>query len=180
MKYDVHTVKRAIAGDKEAFEQLLYSEEEKLYYTALSYTVQKEDALDAIQEAVCKAYLSIKQLKQPDFFSTWLIRILIHECYRLLNKRQRMIPFEEEELLKKLEHHTDEINHSTELTEMLSQLNPSYQTALILFYYRDLPIKQISEVMEKPVGTIKTYLHRGKKQLREEMERRADCREQVI
>lgn len=180
MEHDVHTVQQAIAGNKEAFEQLLCLEEEKLYYTALSYVEKKEDALDAIQEAACKAYLSINQLKQPEFFSTWLFRILIRECYCLLKKRQRIVPFEETELLKRLNHQPNELGNPIDLTEALHQLKPSYQTALILYYYHDLPIKQISEVMEMPIGTVKTYLHRGKKQLKEKLGRSANYNEKLI
>ena len=88
MEHDLSIVKQAITGNKEAFEQLLILEEEKLFYTALSYVGQKEDALDAIQEAACKAYLTVYQLKHPEFFSTWLFRILIHECYRLLKRAE--------------------------------------------------------------------------------------------
>lgn len=180
MEHDVQIVKRAITGDKEAFEQLLYLEEEKLYYAALSYVGNKEDALDAIQETACKAYLTVKQLKKPEFFSTWLFRILIHECYRLLKKGQRIVPFEEDELLKRLNQQPYDNDNPIDLTEALQQLDHSYQTALILYYYRDLPIKQIAEVMEKPVGTIKTYLHRGKKQLKRELERSATFNEKII
>ena len=49
-----------------------------------------------------------------------------------------------------------------DLSDAIQLLNHSQQMAIILFYYHDLPIKEISEVMEKPVSTIKTYLHRGK------------------
>lgn len=180
MKHDEYVVKQAITGDKEAFEQLLRLEEEKLYYTALSYVGKKEDALDAIQETACKAYLTVKQLKHPEFFSTWLFRILIHECYRLLKKEQRIIPFEESDLLQRLNHQPNEIDNPIDLTEALQQLNHSHQMALILYYYHDLPIKQIAEMMEKPVGTIKTYLHRGKKQLKRELERSATYNEKIV
>jgi len=180
MEHDISIVKQAIAGDKEAFEQLLILEEEKLFYTALSYVGQKEDALDAIQEAACKAYLSVHQLKQPEFFSTWLFRILIHECYRLLKKGQKMIPYEESELLNRLQHEENVIVNPIDLSEAIKQLNHSQQMAIILFYYYDLPMKEISEVMEKPVSTIKTYLHRGKKQLKRELERSVTFNEKVI
>ena len=180
MEHDIAIVKQAIAGNKEAFEQLLILEEEKLFYTALSYVGQKEDALDAIQEAACKAYISVHQLKQPEFFSTWLFRILIHECYRLLKKGQKMIPYEESELLNRLQHEENVIVNPIDLPEAIKQLNHSQQMAIILFYYHDLPMKEISEVMEKPVSTIKTYLHRGKKQLKRELERSATFNEKVI
>ncbi|UUI03717.1 hypothetical protein NP439_03200 [Oceanobacillus jeddahense] len=57
------------------------------------------------------------------------------------------------------------------MSEALSKLKASYQTSIILFYYRDLSIQDIAEIMEKPVGTIKTYLRRAKKKLRIELER---------
>ncbi len=180
MEHDIAIVKQAIAGNKEAFEQLLILEEEKLFYTALSYVGQKEDALDAIQEAACKAYLSVHQLKQPEFFTTWLFRILIHECYRLLKKGQKMIPYEESELLNRLQHEENVIVNPIDLPEAIKQLNHSQQMAIILFYYHDLPMKEISEVMDKPVSTIKTYLHRGKKQLKRQLERSATFNEKVI
>ncbi|MGG2081217.1 sigma-70 family RNA polymerase sigma factor [Lysinibacillus pakistanensis] len=180
MEHDISIVRQAIAGDKEAFEQLLILEEEKLFYTALSYVGKKEDALDAIQEAACKAYLSVGQLKQPEFFSTWLFRILIHECYRLLKKGQKMIPYEERELLNRLQQEENVVVNPIDLSEAIKQLNHSQQMAIILFYYYDLPMKDISEVMEKPVSTIKTYLHRGKKQLKRELERSVTFNEKVI
>ncbi|QGG51391.1 sigma-70 family RNA polymerase sigma factor [Lysinibacillus pakistanensis] len=180
MEHDISIVQQAIAGDKEAFEQLLILEEEKLFYTALSYVGQKEDALDAIQEAACKAYLSVGKLKQPEFFSTWLFRILIHECYRLLKKGQKIIPYEERELLNRLQQEENVMVNPIDLSEAIKQLNHSQQMAIILFYYYDLPMKDISEVMEKPVSTIKTYLHRGKKQLKRELERSVMFNEKVI
>ncbi|MGM0890798.1 MAG: sigma-70 family RNA polymerase sigma factor [Bacillota bacterium] len=166
MKHDIHTVKRAINGDVTAFEELLFLEEKMLYYKAL-----KEDALDAIQETSCKAFLSIGEIQNPEYFSTWLFRILIRECYKLLKKREQIIPYEENELLKRLDHKQDTEIESFHLNEALSKLNSSYQTSIILFYYHDLPIQEISEIMEKPVGTIKTYLRRAKKKLKIDLER---------
>lgn len=179
MKHEIHTVKKAINGDARAFEELLFLEEKMLYYKALSYVQKKEDALDAIQEAACKAFLSIGQLKNPDFFSTWLFKILIRECYKLLKNREQIIPYEENELLKRLDGKQDEEINCFHLSEALSKLNSSYQTSIILFYYHDLPIKDISEIMEKPVGTVKTYLRRAKKKLKDDLERSYKLNEKI-
>src|SRR5690625_3934551 len=138
MKHDVHTVKKAINGDAEAFENLLIQEERMLYYKALSYVGNNEDALDVIQEASYKAFLAIGQLRNPEYFSTWLFRILIRECYKLLKQRDQMIPFEENELLRKLDHKHDEEIECFHLSEALSRLNSSYQTSIILFYYYEI------------------------------------------
>ncbi|WP_077212248.1 sigma-70 family RNA polymerase sigma factor [Bacillus dakarensis] len=171
MKHDLHTVKKAIKGDAEAFEELLFKEEKMLYYKALSYVGKKEDALDAIQETAYHAFMAIGKLRNPEYFSTWLFRILIRECYRLLRERDQLIPYEESELLKRLDHKADEEIDSFHLKEALSRLNSSYQTAIILFYYHDLSINDISEVMEKPVSTVKTNLRRARKKLKSELER---------
>lgn len=86
MKHDIELVEKAIKEDAQAFEQLLFKEEQMLYYKALSYVGRKEDALDVIQETTCKAFLAIKDLRNPEYFSTWLFRILIRECYQLLEE----------------------------------------------------------------------------------------------
>lgn len=179
MKHDLHTVKKAIKGDAGAFEELLVKEEKMLYYKALSYVGTKEDALDAIQETAYRAFLAIGQLRQPEYFSTWLFRILIRECYRLLRERDRMIPYEENELLKRLDSKQEEEVDCFHLREALARLNTSYQTAIILFYYHDLSIKDIAVVMEKPVGTVKTHLRRARKKLKEELERSYQLHEKV-
>lgn len=166
-------------GDAEAFEQLLFKEERMLYYKALSYVGNEADALDAIQEASYQAFLAISQLRQPQYFSTWLFRILIRECYRLLKERNRMIPYEESELLRKLESKQDEEVHAFHLSEVIARLKPDYQTSIILFYYHDLSIKDIAEVMEKPIGTVKTNLRRARKKLKEELERSYRLNEKI-
>ncbi|MDE5414364.1 sigma-70 family RNA polymerase sigma factor [Alkalihalobacterium chitinilyticum] len=179
MKHDLYTVKRAINGDADAFEELLIKEEKMLYYKALSYVGKKEDALDAIQETACKAFLAIGQLRSPEYFSTWLFRILIRECYSLLRERDQMIVYEESELLKKIDRKQDEEIDSFHLSEALSRLNSSYQTTIILFYYHDLSIKDIAEVMEKPVATVITNLRRARKKLKSELERSYQLNEKV-
>lgn len=180
MKHDLHIVKRAINGDAEAFEELLFKEEKMLYYKALSYVGKKEDALDAIQETAYNAFIAIGQLRNPEYFSTWLFRILIRECYRLLKERDQMILYEEIELLKKLDRKQEEEIDSFHLSEALSRLNSSYQESIILFYYHDLSIKDISEVTEKPVSTVKTNLRRARKKLKSELERSYQLNEKVI
>lgn len=180
MKHDIHIVKKAIRGDTQALETLLLLEQKVLYYKALSYVSTKEDALDAIQETAYNALLSINQLREPAYFSTWLCRILIRECYKLLREQKKLIPYEDDVLLKKLESKDDGEIGTSYVREALSKLSASYQTSIILFYYHDLSIKSISEVTGKPVGTVKTQLRRGRKKLKEELERSQQFNEKFI
>ena len=164
-------VQRAIKQDAEAFEQLLINEERKMYYTALSYVGSKEDALDAIQETAYKAFLAIKNLREPEYFSTWLIAILIRECYQLLRTRNETIPYEENELLSKLTYDEIDTVEHLYIKDTIAKLPEHYQTVIVLFYYHDLAIRDIATIIEQPVGTVKTYLHRARQQLKKELER---------
>lgn len=82
-----------------------------------------------------------------------------------------MIPYENDVLLSKLETKDDKELDTSYVSEALTKLNPDYQTSIILFYYHDLSIMDISEIVEKPVGTVKTHLRRARKILKTEIER---------
>nr|WP_309101134.1 sigma-70 family RNA polymerase sigma factor [Fredinandcohnia onubensis] len=167
MTYSTKLVELAIAGDKQAFEQLIKSESEKLYKIAYLHMRNKEDALDVIQEATYKAYISIHQLKSPVFFSTWLVKILMRTAYKELARNKKVIQLPEETLEYLIESsQTPEMNLSIDLSEALSSLNMNYRNAILLFYYYDLPISTISTILDKPQSTIKTYLRRAKAELR--------------
>ena len=80
-------VRRAIKQDEAAFEQLILLHSEQLYRTAYVYVKNEQDALDVVQETVYKAFISIGQVKEPKYFVTWLTKILIRNCYRVLNQQ---------------------------------------------------------------------------------------------
>lgn len=164
-------VKKAMKRDADAFAQLLMKEERKMYYTALSYVQTKEDALDAIQETAYKAFLAVSKLREPAYFSTWIMSILIRECYRILRKRNQVIPYEESELVNKFSDEHEDIVQNLLLRESIAKLPEVYQTVVILYYYRDLTIRDISFIIGRPIGTVKTYLYRARCQLKKELER---------
>jgi len=168
----IHTelVKRAMSGDEEAFELLIKNESEKLYKTAFLYVRNKEDALDVLQETVFKAFISINQLKQPEYFSTWLTKILIRTAYELLRKKKKFILSDEVILNTISQNQSKRIEDQIDIAYAISLLNDHYKTVIILFYYHDLPLRKIAKVMDKPVGTIKTYLHRAKIELKKILE----------
>ena len=77
-------ISQARAGDGAALGRLLRARQDKLYRTAFLYTRNQADALDVVQETALQAMLSIKRLRHPEYFDTWLIRILINSAYRLM------------------------------------------------------------------------------------------------
>ncbi|MYL56235.1 sigma-70 family RNA polymerase sigma factor [Virgibacillus halodenitrificans] len=155
---------KAIKGDEEAFEALIKEEGAKLYKTAFLYVRNKDDALDVVQETVTKAFISIHQLKKPELFSAWLMKILIHTAYDLLHKKNKVVLTDDFSTFKG----EQRVGHEEklDLLSAISKLNHNYKTVIILFYFQDQSIKSISESMDKPEGTIKTYLHRAKSEIK--------------
>ncbi|MGD6855054.1 sigma-70 family RNA polymerase sigma factor [Bacillus infantis] len=165
---DIKKVKQAKKGNKKAFQDLLEAEKEKLYKMAYLYMKNEADALEAFQETVYKALVSIQQLREEQYFSTWLARILINTCKDLLKKKSRVIPMEREVLEDRTSPYMPE-DDSSELLELIKGLDEKYKTVLMLRYYRDYSVRQIAELLECPEGTVKTNIHRGIGQLREKM-----------
>ncbi len=163
---DHSLVKKAIKGNKKAFGQLMKQHYERIYRTAFLYVHNEEDALDVVQEATYQAYLSIHSLQNPEYFMTWFTKIVIRCSGQILQKRNSVVPLTDEMLAKMTPHHESNRDESLQLLSAIGQLKEQYRTAIILFYYNDFSIKTISEMMEIPEGTVKTYLSRGKAALK--------------
>ena len=80
---------------KEQLGQLILSSEQQLYATARTILNQDQDCADAIQEAIVKAFSKYGSLKEDRFAKSWLIRILINECYNILRREQKKVSIEE-------------------------------------------------------------------------------------
>lgn len=83
-------VKRAQAGDEEAFVSLIETYKQDLYKIAISMLKNDADAADAMQDTVLSSYENLRGLREPKYFKTWLTRILINHCNRILKERGRM------------------------------------------------------------------------------------------
>ncbi|KGR75418.1 sigma-70 family RNA polymerase sigma factor [Ureibacillus sinduriensis] len=166
-----HLVRAAIDGHQDAFEQLVEAEKQKLLAKAYSYVGNKEDASDIVQETFLQAYKSIHQLKEPKYFSTWLFKILIRECFAFLRQKKRTFVVETELIQLQLTDH-DQITTYEFVHEALSLLRKDYQMVLILFYFYDFKGQEIAYLLNKPSNTIKMHLHRGRIQLKKLLEER--------
>lgn len=162
-----YLVKKAQKGNQEAFEMLISSVRVKLYRTAYTYVRNEQDALDLYQDAIYEAYLSIKKLKKPEQFQSWIIKIIIFKSIDFIRKSSKHF-LAEDKLFEHLgiKEKYNELENSLDLTEAFSFLDTTYKTMLILRFYHDLSIKEIAELMDYPEGTVKSNLHRAKQLLR--------------
>jgi RNA polymerase sigma-70 factor, ECF subfamily len=161
---EIKLVKKAIKGNKKAFEELLILHSDQLYRTAYLYVGNREDALDVVQETAYKALLAVDKLRDERYFLTWLTRILIHCAYDVLKKNKREIPIEK--IIELPSAQKGKWDETLDLVEAIERLNAHYRDAVILFYYQDLPISEVAKIMNAPENTVKTYLSRGKNQLK--------------
>ena len=158
-------VTMAIEGDVQAFSSLIDSIKDNLYRTAYAYVKCKEDALDIVGDTVYKAFISIDKLRNPKLFKTWITRILINNAITFNNKRGRVI-YLEEEALGNMEAKKEDNDEKLDLLCAIDKLDERYKEVIILKYFDDLTINEISKVLDKPEGTIKTYLNKGLNALR--------------
>lgn len=158
-------VRLAQKGNDEAFYELVSRDKERLYKIAFAYLKNEADALEAIQEMTYRAYAKLKKLKEPKYFNTWLIRILINYCIDEQKRKKRVLP-----LVHAAEAATDgdEIDHRKFGLELaIERLEPKYRHIIMLKYFHDLTITEIAQVLECPDGTVKSWLNKALKGLRE-------------
>ena len=141
----------------------------KFYRVAYSYARNQEDALDIVQNAVCKALESYKNLRNADAVKTWFYRILINESLAAIKQRKKELlsddnPQKEEAYYEKGYEQQDDIK------EELDRLEEDIQTIIRLRFFEELSLKEISEITGLNLNTVKTKLYRGLKLLRENIQ----------
>lgn len=155
-------VRQAKRGNHEAFIKLIQDYEGVLYNTAYRFLRNEEDVADVLQETIMIAFEKIKQVKDDRYFNTWLCKILINQCQKVLRNRQFFYELDDVAI---------EVNEKESnklfLDDLLINLDKSHSIVLMLYYYQGFSIKEISKILDEPVGTIKSRLSRGRQRLKD-------------
>ncbi len=175
MKKDLSLVKKAMRGNPKAFGELIREQQEYLYRMAFLYTRQEDDALDAVQESILKAYQKIKDLREPQYFKTWLTRIVINEAKNILKKRSPGEALDAAEELAAPEGLSPEAR--MDLYAALEHLPEKYRDIVRLKYFDGLSAREIGEKLGIPEGTVSSYLSRAIKRMRKELKEESVCRQ---
>lgn len=158
---------KAIKGDGEALYLLILDIKGKLYRIAYSYLKNEEDSLEAIQETSYRAYLKIKNLKHPEFFKTWITRILINYCCDEIRRKKKFTNYKIDEASS---YDSDRVKELT-IKDYLNSLDEKYREVIVLKYFEEYKVKEIAYIKNIPEGTVKTRLKRGLAILEKELER---------
>ena len=143
--------------DKREFAEQVEAVKQQLYKTAYLYLHNEASALEAVDESIYKALKSLKTLRQPEYFTTWLTRILINECKKELKRLSRVspaeyLPFEEGE---------DAAYDALPLKEAIGRLPEELRAVVILRYFSGYTLAETAETLGIPQGTVVTRQRRA-------------------
>lgn len=161
-------VEKAKKGNKEAFETIIMEIIDSLYKVAYGILENEEEASDAISNTVLKAFEKIKTLNHIEFFKTWITRILINECNYMIKQKKKIVYIENyNETPSDMYTNSKEIDIDVKMA--MKKLEKNLNQIVILYYFEDLGIEEISNILEIPKGTVKSRLSRARQILAKEL-----------
>ena len=150
--------------DMNEFAERAESAKAKLYKTALLYLGDPDAAEEALDEAIYRGLKGCKKIREPEFFDTWLTRILINACYAEMKRRKNRVSYDA------LPESAAEIYDSLPLDEALRRLPKELKDVIILRFFSGYTLKETSEMLDIPQGTAVTRQRRALKILRMELD----------
>ena len=171
---DLGLVKRAKAGDYQAFDLLVLKYQSRLISTAFKFVKDQQIAEDLVQDSFIKSFKSIGSFREDSTFYTWIYRITVNTSKNYLVSKKRKdellqtdISNEENYFIEPIDKDTPEdLFHASQLhkiiIESLNGLGEDTKTALTLREFDGLSYEQIAEVVNCPVGTVRSRIFRGR------------------
>lgn len=153
---------------EDRLEAYLIGGQARFYRLAYGYLQDREEALDAVQTAVCRALERRDSLRDEAALRTWFTRILVNTCMDLLRQRKR-VAFVPPEALD-TGSYEDPLPEDGTLASRVNALPPEVQTVVKLRFYEDMALRDISEVTGWNLNTVKSRLYAGLKKLRVSLE----------
>lgn len=148
--------------NREVLGELIINSTDSMYRVAKSILKTDEDCHDAISETIVKAYAKIHTLRKDEFAKTWLIRILMNECYGILKRAKRIVPLEEyEDMLE-----SKEKEDYRELYQAIQRLPDKLRIIIILYYLEGYSVRECAMVLKISETAVKKRLLRGRNTLK--------------
>lgn len=173
---ETQVIRKAQAGDAQAFSVLVENHQLFLYNLALRVTSHPQEAQDLAQEAFIRAWRGLSAFRGQSSFRTWLYRILVnlsYDRYPKLKREMNHLSVEEETYDQPeetyLEQHLDHKELQLFLHERMKELPETYRMVLLMRYQNDLSYKEIAGIMDIPMGTVKTIVFRAKAALKKSL-----------
>ena len=152
-------------------EELILNKKQKYFRIAYSIVLNKEDAEDALQEAYTSSSGNFSKLHDKEYFETWFYRILVNLFKKIIKKRNSIHTVHADYF--KLDN-SDYVEDKIYLEELLKLLDVEHRQVLILKYVEQLSIKEISNKLDIPEGTVKSRLFYAIEKIRIQLKRKDD------
>lgn len=149
--------------------QYILENQDRFYRVAYSYTRHQEDALDAVQSAVCKALEAHENIKNADAIRTWFYKILINECLTVLKKRGKVV-LTADTVAQEEAYYEKGYEQGGDIEQELEKLEMDIQVIIKLRFFEEMSLKEISGITGLNLNTVKTKLYRGLKLLKENIQ----------
>lgn len=146
-------------GQLQFLVQWLEDNKDKLYKISWSYLYNHADIEDVFQDTLIKVYENIHTLKNPNYFESWYISILLNECRKKLRENKKEVL---KENVENDEYHIDQYDFFQEL----NSIDDIYKEVIVLKYISGYTQEEISNILDIPIGTVKSRLYRGFRELR--------------
>lgn len=170
---DLALVQRTRAGEVEAFSELVLRHERIVFNLAFRFMRDNALAEDMTQESFLKAFRLLHGFRGDCSFSTWLYRVTCSVCLTELNRRKRR--GEVELTPAHADDAAEEPSDSSDMPDLIrrcvTRLPERYATIVSMYYLQEVPYEEIAEAMRIPMGTLKTWMHRARLQLRKIVEK---------
>ncbi len=165
---DLRLVERLRAGECAAFGTIMARYQSTLLAVARAYLGNREDAADAVQDALVLAYLHLVQLQDPQRLGAWLRRVTLNVCRQRLRTRRPITTLDA--VAETGMDHTQTTDTRLLIEQALACLSPETRLTVLLFYRREMSLEEIATFQEVPTTTIKSRLRNARARLRKEME----------
>jgi RNA polymerase sigma-70 factor (ECF subfamily) len=175
MDIDPEIITKAINKDLIAFEQVVFTFEKPIFNYLFRLLGNKPDAEDAVQDTFIKVYKNLKTYQPEKKFSTWVFAIAINTAYDSLRKRKYVIEtditeainLKDETKIGEDPYYTAEREVNAQMVQKhLNQLKPVQKNLILLYYYKEFSLQEIADLLNMPLGTVKTNLFRAREELK--------------
>lgn len=171
-------VDRAVAGEKAALRELIDRHKDRLFGFIWRMVRDHHDAEDICQDAFLKAFASLASFSSEYRFSTWLFTIAYRVCLNKMRRKRAltgdmdftMLPFQADEDPDAALESEDAARVREFIWGAVDRLSPPQRACVLLFYRHEMSCQEISRVVQLPLATVKSHLHRARAKLREMLE----------
>ena len=147
--------------------QYINKNQEKLYRLVFSYIKDEEQSLDVIQNTILKALDNLEKLREEKYLETWIYRIAINESLKYLKKQKNEPIFNIQDYeISSEEFENKDITDVMDLYKAIDSLKPKLKTVIILRFFEDKSLAEISKITNSNLSTVKTRLYKALKELK--------------